>query len=197
MDAILAGSAAAEQRRISNIPLANSYGENCWQQYQPYVITTTDEFWSVTTHPPHAVGFRTVDNTVSGAFSDTGPFGGGKLGIYSHWYGCDPPDGAQPTYANDGAGQQQFEYYNYSADSPGGDSLAPNLGETGNQYFNPHPTVSASAALYVDTFGTMPSTSGNELTEIPSALATAYDTALALWVAYSLGYQCTGGCSGD
>jgi hypothetical protein len=197
MDAIFSEAGQVQQRRLSNIPLANPYGGECWQMYQPYIIHTTDELWNQTGSQPHAVAFRTVDNTVTGGFSNSPPFGGGKLGIYSFWYGCDPPEGLQPTYANDAANQQQFEYYNYSADSPGGDSLASNLGETGNQYFNPHPTPSASATLYVANFGTAASTPGNELTEIPTALGTTYSTALALWVAFSLGYQCTGGCAGD
>jgi arylsulfatase A-like enzyme len=190
MDAAMAGSGASPQRRLSNIPLANPYGYACWAQYQPYIIHTTDEFFKVTASPPNAVAFRTVDNTVGGAFSEKGPFGGGKVGIYSFWQGCsgDNPTFPDPTQAS------QYEFYNYQVVSPGGDALAVNLGEILNQYFTSGGAETASATLYGSAFESIVTSTGSELTFIPAALATAHTNALALWSQYAAGNGCGGGC---
>src|ERR1017187_1179030 len=105
-DAIYAGT-ATQQRRLSSFTNAYPLGTANWQQYQPFVLVTTDEYYYVTSLPSHAVAFRTVDPTIkdcnTSPCDNTGHFGGGKLGVYSYWQtNSTKPDTTQP---------QQFEFY--------------------------------------------------------------------------------------
>jgi hypothetical protein len=146
-----------KQYRVSQIPTAANA-----QVGQPYILHTTDEGWGefnnpVTGNPSpsHAIAFRTVDYSQQLTFPPTGPYGGGKLGIYSFWnYTLGGADGVGPTKPdttsppNGKGGPQQFEFYNYSQVSSS-QPLQPIYGELGNQaqIVNGQPTGPALAYL--------------------------------------------------
>jgi len=129
MDAILLGTSGSTQRRQSPFPNTNPYYCN---PNQPYVLHTNDEYYYVTPinttpyTPPHAVAFRTVDNTINGLSETPTTPGGGKLGVYSFW--------APGTTTPDPNESQQFEFYNYEPGVPfnPGASVDINFAETGN-----------------------------------------------------------------
>jgi len=93
---------------------------------------------------------------------------------------------------------QQFEFYNYSPNPPGGQSPAPtvNPGEEGNQALTSSGVLAAEAALYNSSF--LNSTVQNELYGAPgffppyivSAQATAFQSYLNYAIPYQLGGQC-------
>ena len=130
---------AAQQRRVSSIPNQNGNYNN--QPYQPYILTTTDEFATAAVNgtlvPPHAVGFRTVDLTVPYRNADgVNVFGGGKLGIYSFW----PSVPSSPTSSNvnqtltqpNMSLAQQYEFYDYTGAVTGNR----NYPELGNEWLS-------------------------------------------------------------
>jgi hypothetical protein len=181
-DAIYAGT-ATQQRRLSSFTNAYPLGTANWQQYQPFVLVTTDEYYYVTSLPSHAVAFRTVDPTIKNCNTNpcenTGPFGGGKLGVYSYWQtNSTKPDTTQP---------QQFEFYNYEPTAPGDDPLSVNLGETLNQYFQSNDTGGAGT-LYLNNFN-LPAVQ-NEFNLVPTVLSAAYTNALNLWKQFAGGNGC-------
>jgi hypothetical protein len=186
LDAIFLGTQNAQQRRLTSFPLTNSQGGGCWQQYQPYVLHTQDEYWQFQTSQDiqsHAVAFRTVDNTLNGvttgddALREQGPFGGGKLGIYSYW-------GSESTEPLSG-GAQQFEFYNYQPSAPANTgTLSPNLGEVGNDYWLSN-NSGAIAAQYIAAYNPASYASG-ELGIIDPKILNGYNSALALWLNYVL-----------
>jgi hypothetical protein len=181
-DAIYVGT-SAQQRRLSSFTNAYPPGTASWQQYQPFVLVTTDEYYNVTSLPSHAVAFRTVDPTIkdcnTSPCDNTGPFGGGKLGVYSYWQAnSTKPDTTQP---------QQFEFYNYEPTAPGDDTLTVNLGETGNQYFQSN-DAGGAATLYIDNFN-LTAVQG-EFNLVPTVLSTAHTNALNLWLQFAGGNGC-------
>ena len=181
-DAIYVGT-SAQQRRLSSFTNAYPPGTASWQQYQPFVLVTTDEYYNVTSLPSHAVAFRTVDPTIkdcnTSPCDNTGPFGGGKLGVYSYWQAnSTKPDTTQP---------QQFEFYNYEPTAPGDDTLTVNLGETGNQYFQSN-DAGGAATLYIDNFNLTAVQS--EFNLVPTVLSTAHTNALNLWLQFAGGNGC-------
>jgi len=206
MDAIMVGTQSAPQRRLSSFPLTNPQGSAPWQQYQPYVLHTTDEYYTLASlqadgliYPPHAVAFRTFDNTLNGNTSgsnalqrELGPAGGGKLGMYSYWneevgpgFGTNP-NPTQPVLGNTSY-PQQFEFYNYQP-APntlgnGGSSLAVNLGEMGNDYWNSDDSP-AIASQYRGAYQASSSRYQVELTTVYAATACAYNAALEAWINY-------------
>ncbi len=153
MDAIY--SDAPLQRRLSNLP--NSAGAVNGQSTQPYVLSA-DQYSSAPfetnatcgegsltnqPQPSHAIGFRTVDLSVNPSpasdqnnpipfspASSYGPFGGGKLGMYSFWNTggsiSGSPCGTGPVLGN-AEYPMQFEFYN---DANG------NFAELGNDAFD-------------------------------------------------------------
>jgi hypothetical protein len=145
-DFIFSGS-PTQRRAAPGIPNANGSGD------QPYVLHTTDEYPAATDPvsqayiPGHALAFRTVDYTVNA--NSAPPYGGGKLGIYSFWTLCQPTPSTKPDNQ-----PQQFEFYNYSSNPPGGQSPAPavNPGETGNQGLTSSGTLASEAALFNKSF---------------------------------------------
>jgi len=188
MDAIYLGTQNSQQRRLSTFPLTNPQGLACWQQYQPYVLHTQDEYWQFQNTQDiqsHAVAFRTVDNTVNTASREQGPFGGGKLGIYSFWASGSTEPAA--------GGVQQFEFYNYQPSAPANTgTLPPNLGETGNDYWlsnnPPNPETGYAGAIagqYVAAYNPS-SYTNNELGIVYPKVQTGYNNALALWLNYVL-----------
>jgi len=207
MDAMMGGTQLTAQRRLSTFPLTNSQGCYLWQQLQPYVLHTMDEYWnlsllqsSVGSQPAdHAVAFRTVDNTVSSG--ESGPFGGAKLGIYSYWQTLYNGQPAETTLPNIGA-TQQFEFYNYQVDAisnSGNPDLLPNLGEIKNDYFSAnHKSANGIAYQYVQAYypnypdpnTTTTPYQTNELAIIYPQIATAYMKAFNLWAAYVVGQAC-------
>jgi len=120
-----------QRRTAPSIPNAGLV--NGQQYNQPYILHTCDENYvayiptTQTRAPSHAIAFRTVDYSVNSGYGP--PYGGGKLGIYSQWNTCS----ANPTQP-DTSMPQQFEFYNYSPNPPGG-ANAVNPGESGNQAF--------------------------------------------------------------
>lgn len=207
MDAIMLGTQSAPQRRLSSFPLTNPQGSANWQQYQPYVLHTTDELGGSDYAYPneglvgtHAVALRTVDNTLYGNTSgssspqrEVGPFGGGKLGIYSYWQE-DVPNGStaeptQPFLANSGQYAQEFEFYNYQPSAPGnnGSTLPPNLAETGNDYWLSNGS-GGIANQYIGAYQPSPAPFGSpyyaELTTIYAPICNGYAAALAAWTQY-------------
>ena len=134
----------AQQRRVSSIP--NNSGVSVYnnQAYQPYVLTTMDEFHDAyvnfsgvnTAVPTHVTGFRTVDLTLRYANADgVNVYGGGKLGVYSFW----PPVPNPPNAANVNPSltrpdptksiNQQYEFYDYSGPNY-------NYPENGNEWLS-------------------------------------------------------------
>jgi len=65
-----------------------------------------------------------------------------------------------------------------------------------DQYFKSGGAETASATLYGSAFESIVTSTGSELTFIPTALATAHTNALALWSQYAAGNGCGGGCGG-
>jgi len=136
-----------QRRTAPGIPNASGSGN------QPYILHTTDEYPAATNPvsgnyiPSHAIAFRTVDYTVNA--NSAPPYGGGKLGVYSFWNLCEASPSTQPDNQ-----PQQFEFYNYSPNPPGGQSPAPtaNPAETGNQAFTSSGALAAEAALYNTSF---------------------------------------------
>jgi len=202
MDAMMAGSLWARQRRVAGFSAAAlNTPSNCPRSTnQPYVLHTNDEYFYYNnytdslsrSYPPHAVAFRTVDATASGsgAFSETGPFGGGKLGVYSNWdNNLNPVPGTASSI-------QQFEFYNYQPsapkDNPPGGTLTPNLGEIGNDYWTSGQS-NGQGWQYLNAFspssitgGTYsPSSYQSELTVIYPQITTAYAKAFDAWQLYS------------
>ncbi len=188
LDAIMLGTENAQQRRLSTFPLTYPQGSASWQKYQPYVIHTQDEYWQLqNAQSPiacHAVAYRTVDNTLNvpnlPSTRDGGPFGGGKLGVYSLWN-----SGATTPIINNNQQQQsqQFEFYNYQPKNTTGDSgpLPPNLGETGNDYWL---SLGANtiAQKYVNAFNVPGYIS--ELSTIPTQVCLGHAKALQAWLDY-------------
>lgn len=204
MDAIMAGTQNAPQRRLSSFPLTNPQGTAPWQMYQPYVLHSTDEYYIVAELgiPPHALAFRTFDNTLncgtasSEQLRDAGPSGGGKLGIYSYWYEETSLTGS-PTEPVVGSStyRQQFEFYNYqpapNTFGNGDASLAVNLQETGNDYWNSSDS-GAIASEYINAYQAASSTYQAELQTIYPAIQPGYAAALALWTNYVTKVGCSG-----
>ena len=189
MDAIFAGTGSSIQRRLSGFANTNPTPSSC---YQPYVLHTCDESWNLaltepTNYPPHAVAYRTIDDTLqafSGQQRDQGPFGGGKLGVYSYW----AAGGIAPIQDS----TQQFEFYNYQQNAPGNSgNLNPNLGEIGNDWWASN-NSNAQGGLYQADFQSH--RVQNELTYIDPKIQTAHSNALALWNSYVALYQ-NGGCT--
>lgn len=200
MDAIMGGSGGAAQRRVASFlqallvkPMPPSTSCPTGQVYQPYVLHTNDEYYYYNSNspnmPPHAVAFRTVDATVGGAFSETGPFGGGKLGVYSNW---DPNLNPVP-----GTGVQQFEFYNYESyaalDGGAPGSLALNPGEINNDYWTSGQS-NGQAYQYIANFSPAtfnssapPSVFQTELTQVYQQIQIAHAKAFNLWQLYSFG----------
>ena len=177
MDAMFVNTQNAAQRRLTSFPLTNSQGDACWQEYQPYIIHTQDEYWALQSPAQcHAVAYRTVDNTLNTSNRNKGPFGGGKLGVYSQWNsGATVPNG-----------NQQFEFYNYQPKTTFDDSgspLSPNLGETGNDYWGA--SVSGIAASYVSAFNGGGTGYINELSYVPPQIQTGHNKALQAWLYYT------------
>ena len=175
MDAIY--SSTPYQRRLSTVP--NNSGNYHGQSTQPYILHTTDEFSSAeipngssdVSVPSHAIGFRTVDLTVTQLNPDgVNVQGGGKLGIYSYWR---PLNSSHPTQPNLNPGQQ-FEFYDYT----GG-----NLGEVGNQWA----TESAQATAFQSAFN---AAVPNELYYIDSRIATSYNAALNSYIVSQMNVSC-------
>jgi arylsulfatase A-like enzyme len=151
-DAML-GASTAKQRRLSSISYTNPLGTQPWQTYQPYVLHTIDQYSAAPgscAQPSHGIGFRTVDLTInpaprSGQSSPTpytpaatyGPFGGGKLGMYSFWNPSGSisgsPCGTWPVLSNSSY-PIQFEFYNYNY-STGTYAGTGNFAEIGNDAF--------------------------------------------------------------
>jgi len=191
LDAMYSGTAGAQQRRQSSFPLLNP---DCLHPVQPYVLHTNDEYFmlnpqtqSAPNTPPHAVAFRTVDNTITnGGISDSPPYGGGKYGVYSYW-----TPGTITPYTNPGSGQMpQYEFYNYQPSTPpntlgnGGTNLNQNLGEMMNDWWNcnnqtPQPAIGAQ---YKNVFATFPT---QELTTIYPQIVPGYVSAFNLWMKFS------------
>jgi hypothetical protein len=195
-------SSTPKQRRISQIQ--NQNGAAAGSDYQPYILHTTDEGFTGYENPGtgdavpgHAIAFRTVDISVAA------PYGGGKLGIYSYWSYA----GGNPTQpAGTGLTNQQFEYYNYSAQSQTGQPsqpLSPNYGETGNSlsvnatapadptllteaplaYQNNFLSSGVQAELYFSGLG-MPVAGGTYNGPVPNYLSNAYTQALTNYLTY-------------
>jgi hypothetical protein len=170
MDAIYSDDPV--QRRLSNIPNSTNTG------YQPYILHTEDQYTSASfsastcgaenpaNQPSHAIAFRTVDTTVSPAprspqtnptaflGSSYGPFGGGKLGMYSFWNTAGSvsgsPCGTWPIVDNVDY-PIQFEFYNYgdSASSTG------NFAEVGNDAFDSGGAFESVADTYLGAYNTI------------------------------------------
>jgi arylsulfatase A-like enzyme len=213
MDAIMVGTQNAPQRRLSSFPLQNPQGSAPWQRYQPYVLHTTDEYYSLAylwpniIFGPHAAAFRTFDNTLNGNTSgsnslqrELGPAGGGKLGMYSYWNeevspGCSENQNPTQPVVNSSSYPQQFEFYNYQP-APntlgnGGSSLAVNLAETGNDYWLANATSPAAiASQYRSAYQAASSPYETELTTVYAATACAYNAALEAWLSYISGRIC-------
>ncbi len=184
-------SSPTQRRTAPGIPNANGSGD------QPYILHTTDEYPSAinpVSHadvPSHALAFRTVDYTVNA--NSAPPYGGGKLGIYSFWNLCQPTPSTMPDNQ-----PQQFEFYNYSPNPPGGQSPAPavNPGEEGNQGLTSSGTLAAEAALFNRSF--LSSIVQNELCGAPgffppyilSGQATALQNYLNFVIPNLLGGNC-------
>jgi arylsulfatase A-like enzyme len=131
LDAIL--STAPVQRRLSPFPNQNGSG------YQPYILHTTDEFYSATINntplPAHAIAYRTVDTSVQMTVGGVTFYGGAKLGMYSFWpCGGTTPD---PTKA------QQYEFYNYTQG---------NVGELGNSALTGPTQLDVLPSSYLSAF---------------------------------------------
>jgi len=131
----------------------------------PYVLFTTDEYASATIwdnssvlQPSHAIGFRVVDNSYSGVFSNgtANCFGGGKLGMYSFWERCG-------TYPNTLA-QIQFEFYDYYTDY---------YRELGNDAFQSGNWNAATAGAYLNAYNNI---MAGELYGINPQFLTAYNS---------------------
>lgn len=156
------------QRRLSNIPNNNHALFNN-QGYQPYILSTMDEYATANVGamqvPPHAIAFRTVDLTVNQTSPDgINVMGGGKAGIYTFW---PSPSAANPTQPDPAqANNAQYEFYNYT----GG-----NLGETGNDYF----TEPSAANSYINAFYQI---AASELYYIDPQFSGPYNAALNTWI---------------
>ena len=167
-DAILSDTPL--QWRLSSIPNSNGSG----QGLQPHILHTEDQYTSASftgetcgppyntqSQPSHAIAFRTVDTTVSPApragnptaflGSSYGPFGGGKLGMYSFWNTAGSisgsPCGTWPV-VNNSEYPIQFEFYNY------GDSTSStgNFAEVGNDAFDSPGVFDATAQAYLNAY---------------------------------------------
>src|SRR5208337_3288373 len=90
------------------------------------------------------------------------PYGGGKLGIYSHWDLCNPQASSSPSTTGNApilpdtvTGPQQFEFYTHS---PAG-TLTPNAAEIGNQAFfrnsHGHRQMTLQAQAYNTAFNSI------------------------------------------
>jgi len=181
-----------QQRRLSQIP--NNGGASMFnnQLYQPYVLTTTDEYLSAqhngTSVPPHITGFRTVDFTETYQNADNFTvYGGGKLGIYSYWPtlpGVPNSSNINPNFTQPDPTQvvnTQYEYYDYTGSM--------NYPETGNEWFTNPQNVT-----YLNAFNN--ATVQNELNP-PSAYTTsqynvAYQEALLAWAIAAKNTTCSG-----
>jgi len=167
MDAIY--SSTPTQRRLSGIPNSTGIGPS-----QPYILHTEDQYTNASFHgtscsttnpqPSHAIAFRTVDTTVQPgprtgqtnptAFfgsSSYGPFGGGKLGMYSFWDTAGSISGSTCgtwPVVNNPAYPIQFEFYNYgdSTSSPG------NFAEVGNDAFDTGGIFDSVAGTYLTAY---------------------------------------------
>lgn len=188
-----------QQRRLSSIPnLNNAASVYNNQTLQPYILTTTDEFQSLTVNgnavPTHVVGFRTVDLTVRYPNADSvNVYGGGKLGVYSFWPPVpNPPNSSnvgpsltQPNPAN--ANQQQYEFYDYTGSYP---TVVGNYPEIGNNWL-----TSPMASNFLAAFNNV--AVQNELYP-PNAYTlgpynAAYQAALLAWAKSATNSICTSG----
>jgi arylsulfatase A-like enzyme len=193
MDAIYLDT-SAQQRRLSTFPVANPQYTG---QTQPYILHTSDEYWYLNgsvphANPsPHAVAFRTVDTTVATS-EQNGPFGGGKLGIYSYWSTQTLGSTTLPIVGYP-SNPQQFEFYNYQQNAPansGLNPLQPNVGEVGNDYWNSN-QPGAIAAQYIGAYNPSsgpPPYQANELGIVYPQIGLAYANALNAWTLYTSWY---------
>jgi hypothetical protein len=206
-DAIFSATQPTQQRRVSSIPMANPFGTADWQSYQPFILHTTDEYstasipYQGTPQPSHAIAFRTIDITQNYIPGQTypnsypPPYGGGKLGMYSYWDVCALT--TAPIVPDTSPGQtpvQQFEFYNYSNNPPGGLPTGwvwVNPAELGNQAFSQGQsgqTWTGEGQLYLDDFNDLTPVNGiviqNELYAAPPILAAAMQTAFCNYVNY-------------
>jgi hypothetical protein len=186
-----------QQRRLSSVLNVNGTAYNN-QNYQPYILTTTDEFLSMTVSgnsvPTHVVGFRTVDLTAPYENADgVTVFGGGKLGVYSFWPPVpNPPNSSninqsltQPNLAN--SSQQQYEFYDYTGSFPIG---VGNYPEIGNDWLS-----NARASNFLAAFNNV--AVQNELYP-PGAYTLGpynaqYQAALLAWAQSATNSTCTSG----
>ena len=179
------------QRRLTTIPNSNQTA------YLPYVLHTCDEDLiayipnTTTQAPSHAIGFRTVDITVT-------PYGGGKLGTYSYWPSpCTTPFSQTQTKplltGTPATPAQEFEFYFYS---PYDGNLSPNPQETGNQAFTSTGAWEPEAATYNNTNNFQSATVQGELYTVPSQtyIQSAYTTALAAFLNYAQTVLYPNGC---
>jgi hypothetical protein len=192
-DAIYSSSPA--NRRLSSLP--NSTGGG----YQPYILHSEDQYNSATfsartcsmenpsNQPSHGIGFRTVDLTSQpsprsgqqsplpyAAGTEYGPYGGGKLGMYSYWNtaGC-----STWPILGDSDLPMQFEFYNYNTG---------NFAEIGNDAFDAG-EWDATALDYVCAYNTVYTELYN--TNFPTGFTTPSGASLQdqLQAAYQLAFQ--------
>jgi len=159
-------SPGVPHRRISGIPLYNNnnanhpYGNSTYWVYQPFVLHTTDEYPSANMdiifggsnnfQPSHAIAFRTVDQTEvnnnAAPFFNQMSYGGGKLGVYTHWNTLNASSAPIEGILGNASIPVDYEFYNYS---PSKGNANPQ--EVGNQFLN-GASVSALAEPYLTDF---------------------------------------------
>lgn len=206
-----------QQRRVSGIPLHTPPGgSNNWQLYQPFVLHTYDELpvanlgnaTSPKYQPPHAVAFRTVDQTET--YSTASPYfgqvayGGGKLGVYSFWDTVDPTNAPLTGINNNTTAPNQYEYYNYSPPQNSGKS---NPQEIGNEFGEVSSGPSSLASAHYHDFFNTGNNNGsniqaelyqlnnngsdsNSVQQVQAAVQTAFNN-------YIYYLECSGGMTGN
>ena len=155
----------------------------------PYVLHTTDEYPSAhipgteTLAPSHAIGFRTVDNSMVLVSDGMNFYGGAKLGMYTSWLPC-------TTYPNtasvDITTAAQFEFYDYYPP-------ANNYGETNNDAFSAGwAWNSQTAGVYLNSYNNI---MAQELYHIDPKIQSAFNTAFSVYMDYLNSISAGGGTS--
>jgi hypothetical protein len=177
------GQQPAQQHRVTTtIQWAAYPSQYAYNEFQPYILHTTDEGFKPYTNPAngdpipgHAIAFRTVDYSLGPLV----PTGGGKLGMYSLWSYA----GSTPTQPETGTQfPQQFEFYYYSNIT--GSDLQANYGETGNQYALSNGNQSLESIQWQSNFSEQ--TVYNELYKVPQQayISQGYSAALSAYLKY-------------
>jgi len=185
------------QRRVAPFTNAGGWGASgaplpyvlhCADQYSAaYLVNSSGEDRSVP-QPGHAIGFRTLDNTVVTKVDATGRniYGGAKLGMYTTWLPCT----TFPNVSASGLTPPQFELYDYYPP-------ANNYGEMGNNAFDSSGNwVASKAGLYVNSYNNI---MAGELYKIDAKFQNAYNTAFMAYMTYlnaAVQYYNTDACFG-